>query len=142
MRMFLSIRIALILVDRSADIVLPLIDLLMLLSGQVATISRAIVCNLAIDARLATLNIARLDRRHLARTNALRNALLLILSPHSRPGKSRILRMSAIYRSKVAAIGMRHLHVVALFRSSVKMTLMLKRHLTLGGTHLDPANSA
>src|ERR1700744_2132120 len=113
----------------------------MFLCGQVSAIRRAVSRNLVIDARLARFNIAGLAHRHLARTNTLRNALLLILSPHSWPRESRILRMSAIRRSKVAAIGMRHLHVVALLRRRVKMTLMLECHFSLGGTYLDSADA-
>ena len=97
MRMGLGIFIVLVVGDRSADIILPLIDLLMLLRGQVAAVRRAIIRNLTIDARLATLDVPGLARRHLAGTNPLGNALLLVFSPYSRPGESSILRMPAVH---------------------------------------------
>ena len=96
MRMLLRIRIVLILIDRSADVVLPLIDLLMFLRGQMTAVRRTICRNLVIDARLAILDVSGLSRRHLAGTNTLCNALLLVLSPHSRTGESSILGMAAI----------------------------------------------
>jgi hypothetical protein len=53
----LCVRIMLIVVDRSADVVLPLIDLLMFLRGQVAAVRRAIIRNLTIDARLTAFDV-------------------------------------------------------------------------------------
>src|SRR5258707_8557760 len=97
----LRVRIVLIVVDRSADVILPLIDLLMFLRGQVAAVRRTIIRNLAIDARLTPLDVPGLARRHLAGTNPLSNALLLVLSPHPRPRESRILRTPTIHRCKV-----------------------------------------
>ena len=142
MRMSLRILIVLIVIDRSADVVLPLIDLLMLLRGQVAAVRRTIIRNLVIDARLAVLDVPGLARRHLAGTNPLRNALLLVLRPLSRPRESRILRTPAIHRSKVAAIRMRHLHMVLLLGSGIKMPFPRKRSLPLILTYLDAARAA
>jgi hypothetical protein len=99
MGLSLRIRIVLIAIDRAADVVLPLIDLLMFLRGQVAAVRRAISRNLTIDARLTTLDVPGLTRCHLAGTNPLGNALLLVLSSYSPPGESRILRTSPIHRS-------------------------------------------
>src|SRR5580704_16509113 len=127
MGLCLRVRIVLIVVDRSADVVLPLIDLLMLLRGQVAAICRAISRNLVIDARLASLDVPGLPRRHLAGPNPLRNALLLILRSHPGTGESRVLRTPAVYRCKVTAIRMRHLHMVLLFDCGINMVLPRKR---------------
>ena len=93
----LRIRIVLIVIDRAADVVLPLIDLLVLLRGQVAAVRRAIIRNLTIDACLTTLDVPGFTRRHLAGTNPLGNALLLVLGSYSRPRESRILRTPAIH---------------------------------------------
>lgn len=46
----LRVRIVLIVIDRAADVVLPLIDLLIFLRGQVAPVRRAIIRNLTIYA--------------------------------------------------------------------------------------------
>ena len=94
--MRLRVRIVLVVIDRPADIILPLIDLLMLLSRQVATIGCTVRCHLMIDARLTSLDVPRLARRHLAGTNSLRDALLLILRSHARTRESSILWASAI----------------------------------------------
>ncbi len=63
MRMSLRIRIVLVVIDRPADIVLPLIDLLMLLRGQVTAIRRTISRSLVVNARLAVLEVPRLARQ-------------------------------------------------------------------------------
>ena len=107
-----------------------------------AAVRRTIRRNLVIDARLAVLDVPRLARRHLAGPNSLRNALLLVLCPHARPRERRILRMPAIHRSKVAAIGMRHLHMILLFRGGLNMSLVRKRSLSLTSTRLDAARAA
>jgi hypothetical protein len=85
MRMSLSVCIVLVLIDRPAHIILPLIDLLMLLPGQMSAIRHTISRSLVIDARLAVLEIASLVGGKLAGSNSLANALLLILRPYSRP---------------------------------------------------------
>src|SRR6266478_5096508 len=133
----LCIRIMLIVVDRSADVILPLIDLLVFLCSQVAAIRRAIIRNLTIDARLATFDILGLARRHLAGTNPLGDPLLLVLSPYSRSRESRILRTAAIHRSKVTAIRMCRLHIVLLFNCGAKMVFPRKISLSLVLTCLD-----
>ena len=84
-RMSLRIGVVLILVNRPAHIVLPLIDLLMLLRRQVTAIRRTIRRNLVIDARLAVLHVRRLMRRHLAGRDSLPDTLLLIRRTHARP---------------------------------------------------------
>ena len=65
----LRVRIVLIVRDRAADVVLPLIDLLVLLRGQVAAVRRAIIRNLTIDACLTTLDVPCLTRCHLPGAN-------------------------------------------------------------------------
>jgi hypothetical protein len=80
----------LIVVDRSADVVLPLIDLLMFLRGQVAAVRRAIIRNLTIDARLTAFDVPGLPRRHLAGAHPLGNPLLLVLSLYSRPRRAKL----------------------------------------------------
>src|SRR5437879_2433507 len=79
--MRLSVFVVLIVIDRSADVILPLIDLLALLPGQVAAVRRSIIRDLAIDARFPVLDVPGLSRRHLPGTNPLGNALLLVFSP-------------------------------------------------------------
>ena len=81
MRMSLRILIMFIVIDRSAHIVLPLIDLLMLLRGQMTTVGRTIIRSLVVDARLAVLDVPGLAPGHLPRTDTLGNALLLVHSP-------------------------------------------------------------
>jgi hypothetical protein len=83
--MSLSICIVLILIDRPADVVLPLIDLLMFLLGEMPTIRRTICRSLVIDARLTVFDVACLVRGKLAGSNSLTDALLLVLRPHSWP---------------------------------------------------------
>ena len=96
-RMSLRILIMLIVIDRFADVVLPLIDLLMLLRCQMAAIRRTIRRNLVIDTRLAALQIASFMCSQLTGLNALANPLLLVLRPHSGPRESRVLRTSAVH---------------------------------------------
>ena len=50
MWMFLRIRIVLVVIDRLADIILPLVDLLMLLSSQMSAIGRTISRSLLMNA--------------------------------------------------------------------------------------------
>jgi hypothetical protein len=91
MRLGLCIRIMLIVVDRSADVILPLIDLLVFLRGQVSAIRCAIIRNLAVNARLTILDVSGLARCHLTGPNPLANALLLVFSSHAKypsPGQS------------------------------------------------------
>ena len=97
MRMSLCVLVVLVVVDRPADIILSLIDLLMLLLRQSATICRTIGRRLVVDARLAVLDVPVLARRYLAGTNSLGNALLLILRSRARPRESSILRTPAIH---------------------------------------------
>ena len=129
MRMRLRIRIVLIVIDRFADVVLPLIDLLMLLRRQMAAVCRTVRRSLMIDARLAVLEVGCFMRSKLAGLNALANTLLLVLRAHSRPRECRILRTPAVHRSKIAAIGTRHLHMVLLFSRGGNMVLPRIRSL-------------
>src|SRR5258706_292349 len=136
----LRIRIVLIVIDRTANVVLPLIDLLVFLRRQGAAIRSTIIRNLAIDARLAVLDVAGLARRHLPGTNPLANPLLLVVSPLPRSRESRVLRTPAVHRSKITAIPMRHLHMVLLFHCGAKMVLPRKRSLSLILTRLNAAS--
>jgi len=97
MRMRLSVLIVFIVIDRSADVVLPLIDLLVLLCGQMSPIRSSIIRDLAIDAGFPVLNVPGLTRSHLPRTNSLGNVLLLVFSPLPRSRKRRILGTPAIH---------------------------------------------
>jgi hypothetical protein len=87
--------------DRLANVVLPLIDLLVFLRRQTAAIRRSIIRNLAIDACRAVLDFPCFARRHLAGTDPLPNPLLLVVSPYSRLRGSRILWTSAITEAKL-----------------------------------------
>jgi hypothetical protein len=97
MGLSLRVRVVLIVRDRSADVVLPLIDLFMFLLREVSAVRRTVSRNLVIDARLAVLNVPGLARSHLARPNALRNPILLVLRPRSNSRQSRILRTPAVH---------------------------------------------
>ena len=114
LRMSLRVGIMLVIVDRPAHIILTLVDLLMLLRGQVAAIRCAIRRNLVIDARLTPFDVPRLTSRHLPGVNTLRNSLLLILSAHTGSGERRILRTPTIHAGKVVAIRTSRLHMMLL----------------------------
>ena len=116
MRMFLRIGIVFIVIDRLAHIILSLVDLLMLLRSHVAAIRRTIIRDLTVDARLTPFDVPRLTRSHLSRANALRNPLLLILSPHAGSGERRILRTPAIHTRKITAVRPCRLHMTLLLR--------------------------
>src|SRR5438093_13540014 len=103
----------------------------MFLRGQVAAVCRAIIRNLTIDARLATFDVPGLTRRHLAGTNPLGDALLLVLSSYSRTREGCILRTPAIHRSEITAIRMCHLRMILLFDCCAKMVLPRKCSLSL-----------
>ena len=97
MRMRLRVRIVLIVIDRFADVVLSLIDLLMLLRCQMAAVCRTVRRSLMIDARLAVLEVGSFMRGKLAGLNALANALLLVLRAYSRSRESSILRTPTVH---------------------------------------------
>src|SRR5580700_4859650 len=71
--------IVLVLVNRVAQIVLLVVDLLPLLLRQMAVIGRPIVAHLAIQIGFARLDILRLACGHLPGIDAVGNAVLLIL---------------------------------------------------------------
>ena len=81
MRMFLRIRIVLIVIDRFANVVLPLIDLLTFRLGHMAAVRCTVRRDLVIDARFTALEICRLVGGKLARLDSLANALLLVFRP-------------------------------------------------------------
>src|SRR5271170_5860676 len=95
-----------------------------------------------IDTRLAVLQIGSFMRGELAGLNSLADPLLLILRPHSRPRECSVLRMSTIHRSKIAPIGMRHLHVVLLLCSRTNMGLPRVRCLLHTRMCLNPTRAA
>ena len=112
----LSRRIVLVVIDRPANVVLPLIDLLMLLLRQAAVIRSAIIRCLAVDAGLAALDVTSLTRCHLARPHAIRDAILLVEGAIVyRPHRSR-LRSSVIDRGKLVAIPARSIAMADLAR--------------------------
>jgi hypothetical protein len=112
LRVSLRVRIVLVVVDRLADIVLSLVDLLMLLLREMATIRCAISCSFMINARLATFKIMSLTSSQLSRPNSLADPLLLIRSScgnNPLPGaytlKGSVLRMSAVGSGEVIRFG-------------------------------------
>jgi hypothetical protein len=72
--------VVLVLVDRMAQIVLLVVDLLPLLLRQPAIIGRAIVADLAVQVGFARLHISGLARSQLAGNDAVGDAILLVLT--------------------------------------------------------------
>ena len=77
--------VVLVLVNRPADVVLSLVDLLAFLPGEVSAVCGAVVCDLAVDAGLAAFEVARLACGELPGANSLSDALLLVVRADARP---------------------------------------------------------
>src|SRR5271168_4256014 len=142
MRVRLCVGIMFVVVDRFADVVLPLVDLLMLLGRQLAAIGSTVVCCFTIDARLATLDVPGLACRHLTGVNPLSYALLLIFCAFANPGQSCILRTTAVDRGQITAIGVCHLHMVLLLGSEGDVIFPRVPHLLCGCMGLDASSAA
>ena len=72
------VRVVFFVVDLSAGVVLLAVDLLTFLTGQPATVGRAIVVYLLIDARLRAIGASRFAGGHLSTAQPVGNALVLI----------------------------------------------------------------
>src|SRR5690348_8404641 len=128
--------VVLVLVDGPADVVLPLVHLTSLLRGQAATVRGAVGRNLVMDARLTTLQVARLARGQLAGADSLSDPLLLVVRTLAGPRKRRVLRMPAVHRNQIAAVIRRHLEMVLLRHRGLEVLLMFPALLIARRTRL------
>src|SRR6266851_6564284 len=134
--------VVLVVVDRPADVVLPLVDLLLLLRGELAAVGRAVRRNLMVDAGVATLEVLGFAGGQLTRGDAIGDAPQLIGATIVHRGHRHRLRTAMVHRGELSAILTHRLLVAHLIHRRLHM-LLTQRGLLLGvGAGLHAAGAA
>src|SRR5579864_2116701 len=123
--------VVLVVIDRTADIVLLLVHMRALFGSQLPAVGRAIILHFVIDVGFARFQVLGLAGSQLSGASSVRNPILLVFRARSHVAHRRIGRPPMIFRCKVRPVRSRRVFVGSLFGGCLHVRLSLVRALPL-----------